>query len=122
MSNTGTDLERCSKCGKIITTIGEYCPNCGAKLFDDMSLKAETTDVEEKNDGLAICPDCGKPVSKLAFSCPNCGRPLRDSPSPKQEIKIENKKENNGCGTIIGVVIGTLLLLWGLSDMLKLFR
>ncbi len=122
MSNTGTELERCKKCGKIITTIGEYCPNCGEKLFDNLELERKTVATEESNDGLMTCPDCGKQVSKLAFSCPNCGRPLRDSPAPKQEIKIENKKENSGCGTVIGVVVGILLILWGLSDMLKIFK
>lgn len=123
MSEPGAELERCKKCGKVITTFGEYCPNCGAKLFgDDMDLEKKTTDGEVNNDGLATCPDCGKPVSKLAFSCPNCGRPLRDSPAPKQEIKIENKKEGSAGGAIFGFIIGTILLIWAFSDILKLFK
>lgn len=115
----------CPKCERIVGDGVDICPLCGTRISQGTENdNVQRNDGEDTglNENLFLCPDCGKPVSKLAFSCPNCGRPLRDNPVPKQEIKIENKKENSGCGAIIGIVIGTLLLLWGLSDILKLFK
>ena len=80
-----------------------------------------TIGAEESNERLMTCPDCGKPVSKLAFSCPNCGRPLRDGAEPKQEIKIENKKEGSTAGAVICAIIGILLMILGFSNMMKFF-
>ncbi len=118
MSNMDSDFERCAQCGKIITTIGEYCPNCGAKLFGDMNIKKQNAEIEKKNDGLGTCPDCGKPVSTKAVTCPHCGAPLIEE---EQRSNEQGEKKNNAGANVFFFLIGTALLIWGIMDMMKVF-
>ena len=117
MSNISSDLKRCGQCGKIITTEGEYCPHCGAKLFSDLDSKKDNAEIGKKNDSLGTCPDCGKLVSKKAATCPHCGAPLIE----EKNSTVQEEKKNNTGANVFFFLLGTALLIWGIMDMMKIF-
>ena len=58
---------------------------------------------------LIRCSECNKEVSDLASACPGCGAPVVKPANPPPQPKSIGQK-NVGCGTLILVAIGLLIL------------
>lgn len=134
----------CRKCGKQIPDDSDFCPKCGTQNCvevdeDRVSLKKPEI---HSNSSLAtrvtemVCRNCGKELSTAWEHCPYCTVPnpfyIRPSserypsaPQPQVIIKEERvivkeeKKEEKGCGTILGEAIGGFLLISFLIGMLQ---
>lgn len=56
---------------------------------------------------LVKCKECGKEISDQATSCPNCGCP------------IAKNKNDNTIIKILFLIIGIILLCWGISNAIN---
>jgi hypothetical protein len=65
---------------------------------------------------LLTCPDCQGKVSDSAPTCPHCGRPMKIAPvaappvQPAAQSKPAKPKKNNGCATLIFIVVAVFVL------------
>ncbi len=83
---------QCPKCGSLITTATNFCPNCGAQLTQQSQQQTVKCPKCGKDvpAGVKFCPDCGAEMSaplpkcgscgfqltSAAKFCPNCGKPI----------------------------------------------
>lgn len=83
---------QCPKCGSLINTATNFCPNCGAPLTPQSPQQTQKCPKCGKDvpAGVKFCPDCGAdmnaPLPKCgscgfqlqtpAKFCPNCGKPV----------------------------------------------
>ncbi|HIH62013.1 MAG TPA: zinc ribbon domain-containing protein [Methanobacteriales archaeon] len=75
---------------------------------------------------MVYCPKCGKKNEEDAEFCSSCGTPLKTTPRrdtcfgrPEERYKDECFGLPHG-GLIVGVIFGTLLIIIGISAMLKI--
>lgn len=121
----------CSKCGKKLNAVWQFCPSCG-----EDNLQYNFSDAENPRNTGIRCPDCGKSVLTKWRFCPYCGENnshyknahsqkapsapppvvvVQPPPQPqpqviiKEVIREEKKPEEKGCGTIIAEAIGGFL-------------
>jgi len=71
---------------------------------------------------MVYCTKCGTKNEDDAAYCVNCKQPLQVT----QTVKRERRQKENECfglphgGSIFGVIIGLLIVLWGISHFLEI--
>ena len=71
---------------------------------------------------MVYCTKCGTKNEDDATVCSNCKEPLMGTPT----VRHERRRKENDCfglphgGSIAGLVIGLLIILWGLSAVLNI--
>ena len=71
---------------------------------------------------MAYCTKCGTKNADDAEFCTNCKEPL----NAHQTVKHERQQKENECfglphgGSIAGLIIGFVIILWGLSSVLDI--
>ena len=71
---------------------------------------------------MVYCIKCGTKNEKDAVTCVNCKEPL----SSNQTVRRERRRKENECfglpngGSIVGLVIGLIIILWGVTSVLDI--
>ncbi|MBX8633779.1 MAG: SPFH domain-containing protein [Candidatus Thermoplasmatota archaeon] len=67
---------QCPKCGALITTQTNFCPNCGAPLQQaqpaQQTVKCPRCNADIPS-GSKFCPNCGADMKPAPVKCANCG-------------------------------------------------
>jgi hypothetical protein len=66
----------CAGCGEAMSSLLEYCSNCGKKLDKTAQAKSTPSKVGRLHESQVICAGCGEAMSSLLEYCSNCGKKL----------------------------------------------
>ena len=75
---------------------------------------------------MVYCPKCGTKNEDTAEFCIKCGASLQTGTAASR--RLERRKAEQQCfglphgGAIVGIVIGVIILLWGVSMMLQQYN
>lgn len=71
---------------------------------------------------MVVCPKCGTKNEEDAKYCAQCGANLETGAYPSQRYKRKREEECFGIprgGTIVGLAIGVIIILWGFIWLLE---
>ena len=72
---------------------------------------------------MVYCTKCGAKNEETSETCSHCGAVLQNG-SVRSDVSHKIRQERNDCfglpngGAVFGLIIGTLIILWGLSQIL----
>jgi len=72
---------------------------------------------------MVVCPKCGTKNEEDAKYCAQCGANLETGAYPSRRYKRKREEECFGIprgGTIVGLAIGVIIILWGFIWLLQL--
>jgi len=70
---------------------------------------------------MVVCPKCGTKNEEDAKYCGQCGANLETGAYPSRRYKHKREEECFGIpkgGTIVGLAIGVIIILWGLTMLI----